>query len=397
MRIWMVHPRLDRRGGAENVVESLSRALVARGHQVSVAALRFSARAWPDGAWSGVPVHAIEAAGDRILPRRLRARVRRRRVARLAAGADLLVAHNFPAVLWLPLDCRARRVWYCEEPSARLYGRAVFPTLTAAGAADPSAYPWAGGAFARELARQDARRPRAARLDRRLDARAIAELDAILANSAFTAAAVERVYGVAATPCLLGVAVPSAHRAPSALERAYVAWVTNPRVAKNGLGFLEALRLARAQEPAIAVRAVGLGTALRERASSLALDGALEVLEGLDDARYAQLLAGARLVAVPNIDEPFGLVPIEAMAYGRAVLVSHSGGPSETVLDGVTGVHVDPLDPAAIARALVALWRDPARCEALGRAGHERYLREFTLERFVDRFLSALAIQPSRA
>ena len=117
----------------------------------------------------------------------------------------------------------------------------------------------------------------------------------------------------------------------------------------------------------------------------------------LDDARYAQLLAGARLVAVPSLDEPFGLVPLEAMAHARAVLASRRGGPAESVVDGVTGVHVDPLDPAAIARELVALWRDPARCEALGRAGRERYLREFTLERFADRFLERRIVDRPRA
>ncbi len=390
----MVHPRFDRRGGAENLIESLSRALAARGHEVSVATLYISATAWPSGAWAGVPVHALEAPGDGLLPRALRASVRARRVARLAAGADVLVAHNFPAVLWTTQAAVARRVWYCHEPAERLHGRAVFPTLSAAGAADPGVYSWADGAFAREATRLDARRPRATQLDRRLDARAVAQLDAVLANSAFTAAAVERVYGIAATPCLPGVAVPAL--ADSARGLPYVAWVTNPRVAKNGVGFLEALRLARAQEPALVVRAVGLDAALRERARKLGLAGSLVAQGSLEDARYAELIAGARLVAVPSLDEPFGLVPLEAMAHARAVLASRLGGPAESVVDGVTGVQVDPLDPAAIARALVALWRDPERCEALGRAGYERYLREFTLERFADRFLKAIASKPAQ-
>jgi glycosyltransferase involved in cell wall biosynthesis len=79
------------------------------------------------------------------------------------------------------------------------------------------------------------------------------------------------------------------------------------------------------------------------------------------------------------------------MALARALLASSCGGPAESVLPGETGVLVDPLDPPAMAAALVSLWRDPARCEAMGRAGRARYEAEFTLERFVERFEAALA------
>jgi glycosyltransferase involved in cell wall biosynthesis len=386
----MVHPRLDRRGGAENLIESLCRALAARGHAVSVAAMLFDARAWPETAWAGVAVHRLHVRGERWLPRAMRQRARGRRLARLAAGADAVVAHNFPAALWVAACSAPRRVWYCHEPSERLHGAEVAPTLAAAGAAGASAYPWADGAFARELARQRARRPNKTRLDRALDVRAVAQLDGVLANSAFTAGAVRRVYDLPAAVCLPGVDVPAAVGGGEA-DPPYVAWVTNPRVAKNAAGFLAALRLAREQEPALAVRAVGLDAALRERVRASGLAGAVSAEDRLDDARYADLLARARLVAVPNIDEPFGLVALEAMAHGRAVLASSSGGPAESVVAGATGVHVDPLDPGAIARELVALWRDPARCAALGRAGRERYQREFTLACFADRFLEAVA------
>jgi glycosyltransferase involved in cell wall biosynthesis len=267
----------------------------------------------------------------------------------------------------------------------------VFPTLAAAGLS--CAYPWAEGAFARELERQRARRPRATLVDRSLDLRAVAQLDAVLANSSFTADAVRRIYARDAVVCHPGVEVAAARTGAGA--QPHVAWVTNPRVAKNALGFFAALRIALEQEPGLAVRAIGLDGALRERVRASGLAGALTALEPLDDGRYAELLAGARFVAVPNIDEPFGLVPLEAMAHSRAVLAANEGGPAESVVAGVTGVHVNPLDPTAIARELVALWRDPARCAALGRAGRERYEREFTLARFADRFLAAL--QPSRA
>jgi len=88
----------------------------------------------------------------------------------------------------------------------------------------------------------------------------------------------------------------------------------------------------------------------------------------------------------PSIEEPFGLVPIEAMAHGRPVVASCRGGTRETVVHGETGLLVDTLDPVAMADAMLALWNDPPRCGRLGAAGRERYLEHFTLEHFVERF-----------
>lgn len=70
--------------------------------------------------------------------------------------------------------------------------------------------------------------------------------------------------------------------------------------------------------------------------------------------------------------EPFGIVPLEAMACGVPVVASRVGGLRDTVVDGVTGLHVPPRDPAAIAAALRALRDDPSRRAAMGAAGAAR-------------------------
>jgi D-inositol-3-phosphate glycosyltransferase len=70
--------------------------------------------------------------------------------------------------------------------------------------------------------------------------------------------------------------------------------------------------------------------------------------------------------------EPFGIVPLEAMASGVPVVASAVGGLTDSVVDGVTGILVPPRDPAAIADALEALHADPARRRRLGRAGRDR-------------------------
>ncbi|MBF4618239.1 glycosyltransferase [Clavibacter sp. VKM Ac-2873] len=70
--------------------------------------------------------------------------------------------------------------------------------------------------------------------------------------------------------------------------------------------------------------------------------------------------------------EPFGIVPLEAMASGVPVVASAVGGLTDSVVDGVTGILVPPRDPAAIADALGELLADPARRRLLGRAGRDR-------------------------
>ena len=76
-------------------------------------------------------------------------------------------------------------------------------------------------------------------------------------------------------------------------------------------------------------------------------------------------------VAVPWY-EPFGIVPIEAMACGVPVIASAVGGMIDTVVDGVTGVHVPPRDVGALAGALSRLLGAPDLRRRLGRAGAAR-------------------------
>lgn len=75
--------------------------------------------------------------------------------------------------------------------------------------------------------------------------------------------------------------------------------------------------------------------------------------------------------------EPFGIVPVEAMACGVPVIASAVGGMIDTVVDGVTGVHVPPRDTDALAGALDHLLARPDLRHSLGRAGalraRERY------------------------
>ncbi|MDQ3457472.1 MAG: glycosyltransferase [Actinomycetota bacterium] len=85
------------------------------------------------------------------------------------------------------------------------------------------------------------------------------------------------------------------------------------------------------------------------------------------------------VVAVPWY-EPFGIVPLEAMACARPVVASAVGGMLDSVVPGITGELVPPQDPAALARTLRPLLADPALRRAQGSAGRQWVSREYRWE-----------------
>jgi len=106
--------------------------------------------------------------------------------------------------------------------------------------------------------------------------------------------------------------------------------------------------------------------------------GVIWVPEMLPKPDVIQLLTHALVFACPSVYEPLGIVNLEAMACATAVVASRVGGIPEVVDDGVTGLLVPPDDPAALAAAMNLLLRDPGRADAMGRAGRERAVAEFS-------------------
>ncbi len=125
------------------------------------------------------------------------------------------------------------------------------------------------------------------------------------------------------------------------------------------------------------------------------------VLRGRISRRaVAALLRSADVVVNAAHYEPFGTVPLEAMACGAAVIVTPVGGVVDTVIDGVTGVHVPPGDERALAEALNHLLDKPYWRLALGAGGAQRAHTRYGWERVAASTLDLyqrLASRPGRS
>jgi glycosyltransferase involved in cell wall biosynthesis len=127
----------------------------------------------------------------------------------------------------------------------------------------------------------------------------------------------------------------------------------------------------------------GLGT-VRALARSLGVEERMSFMGWLDPERLADEFASASVVVVPSLwPEPLGGVGIEAMASGRPVVASATGGILDWLVDGVTGLCVAPGDERALAQALNELLADPERRLAMGAAGRDAVAARFSPERHV--------------
>jgi glycosyltransferase involved in cell wall biosynthesis len=111
---------------------------------------------------------------------------------------------------------------------------------------------------------------------------------------------------------------------------------------------------------------------LRELAADLGVADRVRFLGSVARAELPALMCSADVVVAVPWYEPFGIVPVEAMACGRPVVGSAVGGLLDTVVPGVTGELVPPRRPDLLAPVLRELLADPARRRAYGRAGRAR-------------------------
>ena len=133
---------------------------------------------------------------------------------------------------------------------------------------------------------------------------------------------------------------------------------------------------------------------LQEQTRSLSLEEHVVFYRSSSESERRGLLSRCMCLINTAAEEHFGYVPLEAMAAGRPVVAVNSGGPAETVVDGVTGL-LCAATPEAFACALSRLIGDPATAAQMGGAARDHVVARFSKAAFGTK-LERLVIEESR-
>ena len=202
-----------------------------------------------------------------------------------------------------------------------------------------------------------------------------------------------------------GVEVPEpAADAVAALRKEYTAAAPNGQAAapfetlllfvgrlvehKNLPRLLDAFARVAAERPHVRLLLVGGGPlhdTLAARIRELKLDDRALLLGERPDV--AALMKAADLLVAPSLREGMSNVILEAMALGLPVLATRVGGTPEVIEDGLHGVLVDPIDTQALADAMLQLIDDPVRRQAIGQAGRQKVLEQYSPRAMVSAML----------
>jgi glycosyltransferase involved in cell wall biosynthesis len=141
---------------------------------------------------------------------------------------------------------------------------------------------------------------------------------------------------------------------------------------KGGPVLLEAFRLLRRVHPEARLTIVGCSPQVNE--PGVQIEGRVPLAEV---PRYYR---SASVFCLPTLNEPFGLVFLEAASFGLPVVATRIGAIPEIVADGKSGYLVEPQNPIELAARLGDLLREPGRAEQFGAYGHDWVSRRYSWE-----------------
>lgn len=224
----------------------------------------------------------------------------------------------------------------------------------------------------------------------------------VIANSNFTANLVKLAIGEQARIAVLNPVVDIKRFMPSASSfdkkvagKKAVLTVARLVESKNHETLIRAFARVVNIVPEAICRIIGQGpleSQLKELVSALGLADKVIFTGNVPDLELAAYYYSCDVFALVSKEikergevEGFGIVFLEAACCAKPVIGSKSGGIADAVIDGVTGILVDPLNEDEIARAIIRVLQDEGLARRLGENGRKRMETEFTIEHFGEK------------
>ena len=346
------HPHV---GGVEELVRQLAHAYRRKGHGAIVVTNRWPPELPEFEEYEGIPVYrfAMRTPGGSL---RERAKYQLTHTATARRMLDVLKRH---AVDLLHVQCVSANGYYAQIARRALHLPLVVTTQ---------------GERTMDAGQIYQRSP----FMNRMLCALLAEADYITACSRHTLDDLEGWYGQPFGPCAQvvynGIDLSSfTDPVPYPHPRPYILGIGR-HVPQKGFDIL-LQAFARSNQNSHDLLLAGDGPerpALERLAAGLGLEGRVRFIGHADRPLAVSLFAGCSFFVLPSRLEPQGIVNLEAMAAGRAVLASRVGGVPEIVHEGETGLLVPAEDVPALAQAITRLTADALLRQRLGATGRER-------------------------
>lgn len=345
-----LHPHFTLPGGAGNVVLAVASRLDQRKYNVSVICIRVNAafkEQYPQisfieigGPLPSETLFWISYAGTQWKIHKVLDRI----------NPDILLPTVLPANWWAftyrIINKRCRCFWYCHEPSAFIH----FPK-------------WINS-IQNPLLRAGAKilNPVLKRIDYYLVKHG---KDACACNSQFTKGLYKKIYGETIEDFIY----PGADLTffvPMPSKKKYFFVMSRLSRFKNIDRVIRAMAAMRHTDFALLIGGEGEEKEnLVKFVRSLNLSERIQFIGEVPFRELPAFYGEAKLVLFPSENEPFGMVPVEALACGTPVIASNSGGPIETVGNDFNGILLDSMTPRTIQEAIDSLLDDPDRYNRL--------------------------------
>jgi len=376
MRIALIHPHFTYLGGSSRFVLEISKQFVSKGVDVTIITQRSYGtvlKTYRNLSIVNISGHLPKSLGFWLSIPKLQQKVIQ---AVRFFRPNVVIPNAFPSNYFLrPNVVKCPVVWYCHDPAAFLYDHQAVSGLK-------GYMRWITETFRFPL--------------RIYDKHVVRTFDDVICNSHYTASIVKRIYNREFKVVHGGVDAklfrPKENHTAKTNKKTILtvgALIKRKRIDY----FLRAIKLLSQMRNDFKVLIVGDGEEkanLLSLVNDLQIDNLVRFCGFITDSELLDVYSESYMVVHPAIHEPFGIVPLEAMAMEKPVIGCVGGGPAETIVDGKTGYVVPPHGIDCLVEAMDTLLSNESMAKEMGKRGREHVQHDLSWSITADKILKII-------